>query len=66
MTQTVPDISPLMPMHQDPLLVYVTVHDILRYGSRPRGDTVRYGAHVDFLVINNNAFRPAVICLDVA
>ena len=22
MTQTVPDISPLMPMHQDPLLVY--------------------------------------------
>ena len=21
-TQTVPDISPLMPMHQDPLLVY--------------------------------------------
>ena len=23
MTQTVPDISPLMPMHQDPLLVYV-------------------------------------------
>ena len=23
MTQTVPDISPLMPMHQDPLLVYI-------------------------------------------
>ena len=25
MTQTVPDISPLMPMHQDPLLVYCEV-----------------------------------------
>ena len=25
MTQTVPDISPLMPMHQDPLLVYVVM-----------------------------------------
>ena len=25
MTQTVPDISPLMPMHQDPLLVYYVI-----------------------------------------
>ena len=24
-TQTVPDISPLMPMHQDPLLVYLVL-----------------------------------------
>ena len=33
MTQTVPDISPLMPMHQDPLLVY----------------TLRFNNDVDFL-----------------
>ena len=40
------------------------VQDILRYGSRPRGQTVHYGAHVDVLVINDSAFRPGVI-LDV-
>ena len=28
MTQTVPDISPLMPMHQDPLLVYIYIYQI--------------------------------------
>ena len=27
MTQTVPDISPLMPMHQDPLLVLYILHN---------------------------------------
>ena len=32
-TQTVPDISPLMPMHQDPLLVYM---DVIAYTSPNR------------------------------
>ena len=33
MTQTVPDISPLMPMHQDPLLVYY-MKQSLEHGRR--------------------------------
>ena len=30
-TQTVPDISPLMPMHQDPLLVLLCKEEIVWY-----------------------------------
>ena len=30
-TQTVPDISPLMPMHQDPLLVRDIMHNMIVY-----------------------------------
>ena len=31
MTQTVPDISPLMPMHQDPLLVTVRIYTNVKF-----------------------------------
>ena len=36
MTQTVPDISPLMPMHQDPLLVTSLVNTRTEYQNTPR------------------------------
>ena len=39
-TQTVPDISPLMPMHQDPLLVY---HFIAAKALPPKYVTVKWG-----------------------
>ena len=48
------------------VIIYVTVHDILRYGSRPLRRNVRYGPHVEFLIINNSAFLPVVICFDDA
>ena len=37
MTQTVPDISPLMPMHQDPLLVTIVLAIKSKYNMSPRG-----------------------------
>ena len=37
MTQTVPDISPLMPMHQDPLLVQRRLED----GHQPKMASIR-------------------------
>ena len=56
MTQTVPDISPLMPMHQDPLLVYCfmcTSHkenhkmhdDVIKWRDFPRNWPFVRGLH---------------------
>ena len=43
------------------VVIYVTVHNILRYGPRSLGRMVRYGPHVDFLIINNSAFLAGLI-----
>ena len=48
MTQTVPDISPLMPMHQDPLLVHYV------YANFPHGEYVtrlKFRISLDNMVI---------------
>ena len=39
MTQTVPDISPLMPMHQDPLLVTQWHHNASRVAGTMEGES---------------------------
>ena len=62
MTQTVPDISPLMPMHQDPLLVQLTCGP--SYGIRaklPSTKSSRWLTHITLLI-----FRYVIIITRVS
>ena len=53
MTQTVPDISPLMPMHQDPLLVYL-------FQTIPSGAEAGQFQVFSVYIISANAMAPNV------
>ena len=59
MTQTVPDISPLMPMHQDPLLVLplMSVWGNHWTSSCEKDDLRRLGSHLTSLLLIWPTFR---------
>ena len=60
MTQTVPDISPLMPMHQDPLPVYCIDHDMHVRWQRG-GHATSYQGHCLYLgsLLRQSRVQPA-------